>query len=59
MSFFTMPFYVNPLLKRWLRPAPDQPALKTNLIGLGIVAVANLFWVFVFYVVTTKIWTLP
>lgn len=59
MSFFTMPYYVNPLLKRWLRPRPDEPPRKTNLIGLGIVAVANLFWVFVFYMVTTQIWTLP
>src|ERR1700736_4358558 len=23
MTFFTMPFYVNPSLKRWLHPAPD------------------------------------
>ncbi|MGW2583962.1 hypothetical protein ACWCYZ_21980, partial [Streptomyces virginiae] len=23
MSFFTMPYYVNPLLGRWLRPSPD------------------------------------
>ena len=23
MSFVTMPYYVNPLLKRWLRPPPD------------------------------------
>lgn len=59
MSFFTMPYYVNPLLKRWLRPSPDEPAVKTNLVGLGIVAALNLFWVVVFFVVTTKIWTLP
>ncbi|WP_329315793.1 MULTISPECIES: hypothetical protein [unclassified Streptomyces] len=59
MSFFTMPFYVNPLLKRWLRPDPHQSARKTNLIGLGIVAVANLFWILVFYLVTKVIWTLP
>ncbi|KPH98959.1 Antibiotic biosynthesis monooxygenase [Actinobacteria bacterium OV450] len=59
MSFFTMPFYVNPLLKRWLRPDPDQSARKTNLIGLGIVAAANLFWVLVLYLVTRVIWTLP
>ena len=53
MSFFTMPYYVNPLLKRWLRPSPGEPAAKTNLIGLGIVAALNVFWVIVFYVVTT------
>lgn len=53
MSFFTMPYYVNPLLKRWLRPSPSEPAAKTNLIGLGIVAALTMFWVIVFYVVTT------
>ncbi|MGW0700351.1 antibiotic biosynthesis monooxygenase [Streptomyces sp. NPDC002867] len=59
MSFFTMPYYVNPLLKRWLRPSPDEPAAKTNLVGLGVVAAVTVFWVVVFYVVTTQIWTLP
>ncbi|MDX3577521.1 antibiotic biosynthesis monooxygenase [Streptomyces sp. FL07-04A] len=59
MSFLTMPYYVNRLLKRWLRPAPDEPATRTNLIGLGIIAVVMAFWVAVFYVVTTQIWTLP
>ena len=28
MSFVTMPYYVNPLLKRWLRPPPDVPAAQ-------------------------------
>lgn len=59
MSFFTMPYYVNPLLKRWLRPSPDKPAAKTNLVGLGIVAAVMAFWGVVFYLVTTQIWTLP
>lgn len=59
MSFFTMPHYVNPLLKRWLRPSPDAPATKTNLAGLGIVAAVTVFWVVVFYLVTEVIWKLP
>lgn len=59
MSFLTMPFYVNPLLRRWLRPSPDEPAAKTNRAGLGLVAAVTVFWVVVFYVVTTQIWTLP
>lgn len=59
MSFFTMPYYVNPLLKRWLRPSPDKPAAKTNLVGLGIVAAVTVFWCVVFYLVTTRLWTLP
>lgn len=59
MSFFTMPFYVNRLLKRWLRPIPDEPSVKTNLIGLGLVAAVTVFWAGLFYLVTTQIWTLP
>lgn len=59
MSFVTMPYYVNPLLRRWLRPNPDEPATRTNLIGIGIVAALLAFWVLVFYLVTTQIWTLP
>ncbi|MEU9378826.1 antibiotic biosynthesis monooxygenase [Streptomyces sp. NPDC048255] len=59
MSFFTMPYYVNPLLRRWLRPSPDESRTKTNLIGLGIVAAVTVFWAVLFYLVTTQIWTLP
>ncbi|MEU6294022.1 antibiotic biosynthesis monooxygenase [Streptomyces erythrochromogenes] len=59
MSFVTMPYYVNRLLRRWLRPDPDEPRRRTNTIGLGIVAVAMLCWAAFFYVITTRIWTLP
>ncbi|MGW0870105.1 antibiotic biosynthesis monooxygenase [Streptomyces sp. NPDC002740] len=59
MSFLTMPHYVNRFLGRWLRPPPDQPAARTELVGLGIVAALMAFWVVVFYLVTTQIWTLP
>ncbi|MFD0360347.1 antibiotic biosynthesis monooxygenase [Nocardia sp. GCM10030253] len=59
MSFFTMPYYVNRLLKRWLRPPPDAPAAKTNLAGIAVVTALMLAWVVIFYVVTTQLWTLP
>ncbi|MGW8779924.1 antibiotic biosynthesis monooxygenase [Streptomyces sp. NPDC055796] len=59
MSFFTMPYYVNRILKRWLWPAPDAPPLRTNLVGLGIVTAALGFWALVFYLVTRQFWTLP
>ena len=52
MTFLTMPFYVNPLLKRWLRPPPDAPKARENWRGIGIVAGLMLFWVSVFYLVT-------
>ncbi|MDT5063887.1 MAG: uncharacterized protein QOK02_42 [Mycobacterium sp.] len=59
MTFLTMPFYVNPLLKRWLRPPPDAPKARTNWRGIAIVAGLNLFWVVVFYLVTKVFWHLP
>jgi uncharacterized protein len=59
ISFLVMPYYVNPLLKRWLRPPPDAPKARTNWQGIGIVAALNLFWVVVFYLVTRVFWHLP
>lgn len=59
MSFVTMPYYVNPLLKRWLRPPPDVPVARTNLRGAYIVIAALAVWTLVFYLVTQVLWTLP
>lgn len=59
MTYMTMPYYVNPLLKRWLRPPADVPASTTNFRGAAIVIVAMLFWTVVFYLVTAKLWHLP
>lgn len=59
ISFVVMPYYVNPLLKHWLRPPAGEPASRTNLRGAALVAAAMLFWVVVFYLVTTQFWTLP
>ncbi|MER6840709.1 antibiotic biosynthesis monooxygenase [Streptomyces platensis] len=59
MSFVTMPFYVNPLLKRWLRPRPEAPRARTNLVGLGLVTGVMVFWAVIFFLVTTQIWHLP
>ncbi|MGW3008891.1 antibiotic biosynthesis monooxygenase [Streptomyces sp. NPDC001219] len=59
MSFLTMPFYVNPLLRRWLRPPPDAPPGRTRLLGLGLVTGVMVFWAAVFFLVTTQIWHLP
>ena len=59
MSFVAMPYYVNPVLKRWLRPPPKVSTTRNNLRGLAILAALNLFWVVVFYLVTTQFWHLP
>ncbi|MCV7302347.1 antibiotic biosynthesis monooxygenase [Mycobacterium barrassiae] len=59
MSFVTMPYYVNPLLKQWMQPPPGVPAAKTNWRGIGIAAVALTFWTVLFYLVTRVFWQLP
>jgi uncharacterized protein len=55
MTYLTMPFYVNPLLKNWLRPPANVPSRRTNLRGVALVVVALAFWVVVFYILTTQI----
>ena len=59
MSFFAMPYYVNPVLKRWLRPPPEVSATRNNLRGLALLFGLNAFWVAVFYLATEVIWHLP
>jgi uncharacterized protein len=59
ISFVAMPYYVNPLLKHWLRPPPNVPERQTNWRGIGIVAGVMLFWTVVFYLVTRVFWHLP
>jgi hypothetical protein len=59
MSFVTMPHYVNPLLKRWLRPPPNLSSVRTNWRGIAIITSVMLFWVVVFYLTTTQFWHLP
>jgi antibiotic biosynthesis monooxygenase (ABM) superfamily enzyme len=59
VSYVAMPYYVNPLLKHWLRPPPDAPKARTNWRGIGTVVALNLFWVVVFYLGTRVFWHLP
>ncbi len=59
MTFVTMPYYVNPLLKHWLRPPANVPKSRTNWRGIGISVAALAFWTVVFYLVTRVFWHLP
>jgi len=59
MSFVTMPFYVNPLLKRWLRPPADAPKAATNLRGAVLITALMTSWALLFWLVTTVLWHLP
>jgi hypothetical protein len=55
MTYATMPFYVNPLLKNWLQSPSNALRDKTNLRGVAMVIASFAFWVVVFYVLTTHI----
>jgi uncharacterized protein len=59
ITFVTMPFYVNPLLKRWLNPAPDAPKATTNVRGALLITTVMVFWAVLFWLVTTVFWKLP
>jgi antibiotic biosynthesis monooxygenase (ABM) superfamily enzyme len=59
MTFVTMPFYVNPLLKRWLHPASGASKTATNIRGAVLIAAVMVFWTVLFWLVTTVFWKLP
>ena len=58
MTFVTMPFYVNPLLKRWLHPAPGAPKAATNIRTAIVIAALMVFWAVLFWLLTTVFWKL-
>ncbi len=59
MTFLTMPYYVNPLLRRWLRPPANVSAARNNWRGIAIAAATLVFWAVVFYLVTRVFWRFP
>jgi antibiotic biosynthesis monooxygenase (ABM) superfamily enzyme len=59
LSYFVMPYFVNQLLKNWLRPPPGVSVTKTNWRGFGLVlAVMTILGTF-FYVVTKVLLHMP
>jgi uncharacterized protein len=56
MTFITMPVYVNPLLRRWLYPAPDTPKAATNIRAALLITAVMVLWAVLFWLVTTVIW---
>ncbi|MCV7420305.1 antibiotic biosynthesis monooxygenase [Mycobacterium yunnanensis] len=59
MSYVVMPFYGNPILRFWMSPGKDARQPLTNLAGFALVLAINAAWAILFYLVTTKFWTLP
>ncbi len=59
MTLFTMPFYVNRLLKHWLYPAPTTTKVRMYWRGPAIVFGGLGLWTAAFYLVTRVLWHLP
>ena len=59
MSYLVMPYYANPLLRWWIRPAKHARQPRTNIAGILLVLAINVAWAVVFYLITAKFWTLP
>jgi antibiotic biosynthesis monooxygenase (ABM) superfamily enzyme len=55
MTYVTMPYYVNPLLKSWLQFPAGSWKDKANRRGVAIVVASLVFWAVVFYVLTIHI----
>jgi antibiotic biosynthesis monooxygenase (ABM) superfamily enzyme len=59
LSYFVMPYFVNKLLKNWLRPPPDVSVTKTNWRGFAIVFVIMTTFSAIFYLVTITFLHMP
>lgn len=59
MSYVTMPFYGNPILRFWMSPSKNSRQPFTNIKGFVLVLAINAVWAGIFYLVTVKFWTLP
>jgi antibiotic biosynthesis monooxygenase (ABM) superfamily enzyme len=59
ISFVTMPYYVNPLLKHWLRPPADQSTTRTNLRAAAIIIASTVCWAVAFYLLANQFPGLP
>lgn len=59
MSYLTMPFYSNPILRFWMSPSRKARQPQTDVKGFVLVLAINAVWAVIFYLVTVKFWTLP
>ena len=54
MSYLTMPYYGNPILRWWLAPSPSARQPATDITGVLLVLAINGLWALVFYLLTVK-----
>lgn len=54
MSYLTMPFYGNRILRGWLRPSASAPQPATDIGGFVLVLAINGLWATIFYLMTVR-----
>jgi antibiotic biosynthesis monooxygenase (ABM) superfamily enzyme len=54
MSFLTMPYYANPILRWWLASPPSPRHRRVAVKGVVLVLAINGLWAVAFYVLTVK-----
>jgi uncharacterized protein len=59
MTFVSMPFYANPLLKFWLYPPPGASKTATNIRAALLIVSVMAFTALLFWLVTRVLWKLP
>jgi len=59
MTYVTMPWGVNRILRPWLTSGDDAPQPETNLKGLALSGAIVLVCAVIFWATTTQIWHLP
>lgn len=59
MTYVTMPFYVNRILRSWLTSGDDAPQPETNLRGLAVSGALVVASAVIFWLATAQIWNLP
>ena len=55
MSYLTMPYYTNRILRWWLRPRSDAPQPRTDILGIATVLAVNAAWAVFFFVLTVHV----
>ena len=59
MTFLVMPFYVNPMLKRWLHPPAAGPQRRrAEIRGMATIVAVMAAWTLAIFLGTTVIWHL-
>lgn len=53
MSYLTMPYYTNPILRWWLTAPPSAPR-SVDIKGVLLVLAINGVWAVLFYLLTTR-----